>query len=69
MGLICVAIASKLMNSKGGILRNIVLGVLGGAVGGFLFSLVGLGAQGLLGEMLVSVVGACVCIWVGKRLF
>lgn len=69
MGAFCGAIAGKLMNREGGLVRNIVLGLLGSAVGGFLFSLVGLGATGFLGNLLVSVVGACVCIWVGDRFF
>lgn len=69
MGAICGSLANKLMARRGGLVRNIVLGLLGGLVGGFLFSLVGLGATGLLGEVLVSVVGACVCIWIGDRFF
>lgn len=34
-------IAGKIMHSKGGLIRNIVLGLLGGALGGWLGSLIG----------------------------
>ena len=38
-------------------------------VNGILFGLVGLSATGLVGEIIVSVIGACVCIWAGRKLF
>ena len=31
--------------------------------------IVGLSATGLVGEIIVSVIGACVCIWAGRKLF
>lgn len=62
-------IANRIMGGDSSTLRNILLGTLGGFVGGLLFSLVGLTATGLLGDIIVSVVGACVCIWVGRKLF
>lgn len=68
-GGICGFIAGKLMGKEGGMIRNIVLGLLGGAVGGFVFSLVGLGATGILGRALISIVGACICLWVGDKFF
>ena len=36
---------------------------------GAFFALVGLSATGLVGEIIVSVIGACVCIWAGRKLF
>jgi uncharacterized membrane protein YeaQ/YmgE (transglycosylase-associated protein family) len=33
------------------------------------FGLIGLSATGIVGEILVSVVGACICIWIGRKLF
>ena len=63
-------IAGKLMHSKGGLLRNIILGIVGGAVGSFLASLLGLYAKTFsIGGLLISVVGACVVIWIGRKLF
>ena len=49
-------------------LHNIVLGMLGGIVGSFLLGLIGLRATGFVGDFVVSVLGACVCIWVARKL-
>ena len=61
-------IAGKLMGVEGGLLRNIIIGVVGSFVGSGLFSLLGFYAYGLLAQILTGVVGACVFIWVGRRL-
>jgi uncharacterized membrane protein YeaQ/YmgE (transglycosylase-associated protein family) len=60
-GLICGFIASRIVNSHGeGALLDIVLGVVGAVVGGFLFNM--LGVVGVTGfnvwSMFVSVLGA-----------
>jgi len=75
LGLVAGFIGSKIVNHTGsGILIDIVLGVIGAMVGGFLFSL--FGAAGVTGfniySMLVAVVGAVVVLWgyhalVGRR--
>ena len=44
------------------------LGMLGGFVGSFLLGLIGLRATGFVGDFVVSVAGACVCIWVARKL-
>jgi uncharacterized membrane protein YeaQ/YmgE (transglycosylase-associated protein family) len=67
LGLIAGFIASKIVNRTGsGILMDIVLGVVGALVGGFLFSM--FGAVGVTGfniySMLVAVVGAVVVLWI-----
>jgi uncharacterized membrane protein YeaQ/YmgE (transglycosylase-associated protein family) len=75
LGLIAGFIGSKIVNHTGsGILMDIVLGVVGALVGGFLFSM--FGAVGVTGfniySMLVAVVGAVVVLWlyhmlIGRR--
>ena len=65
LGLIAGFIASKLVNKTGeGLILDIVLGIVGAIVGGFLFSLVG--AAGVTGfnlySMFVAVVGAVVLL-------
>jgi len=75
LGLIAGFIASKIVNHTGsGLVMDIVLGVVGALVGGFVFSL--FGAVGVTGfniySMLVAVVGAVVVLWlyhalVGRR--
>ena len=62
-------LASRLMkNGKPqGWLGNVILGLAGGFVGSLLFSLIGLGSRGFIGEVLVSTVGACVVIWLVRK--
>jgi uncharacterized membrane protein YeaQ/YmgE (transglycosylase-associated protein family) len=60
-GLISGFIASKLVNHSGqGCILDIILGIVGSCVGGFLFNLIG--ASGVTGfniwSMFVSVIGA-----------
>ena len=65
LGLVAGFIASKVVNSEGqGLLLDIVLGIVGAVVGGFLFNQ--LGAAGVTGfniySMFVAVVGAVVLL-------
>jgi uncharacterized membrane protein YeaQ/YmgE (transglycosylase-associated protein family) len=65
LGLIAGFIASKIVNREGsGIILDIVLGVVGALVGGWLFELVGkAGVTGFnLYSMLVAIVGAVVLL-------
>jgi uncharacterized membrane protein YeaQ/YmgE (transglycosylase-associated protein family) len=65
LGLIGGFIASKIMNKRGeGLILDILLGMVGAVVGGYLFSM--FGAQGVDGvnlySMFVAVVGAIVIL-------
>ena len=65
LGLIAGFIASKIINKSGeGIIIDIVLGIIGAFVGGWLFSF--FGAHGVTGlniySMLVAIVGAIVVL-------
>jgi len=65
LGLVAGFIGSKLVNRQGeGLVRDVLLGVVGAVVGGFLFNLVGAsGVSGLnLYSMLVAVVGSVVVL-------
>ena len=75
LGLIAGFIGSKVVNNTGqGLLVDILLGVVGAVVGGFLFNQFGEpGVSGLnLYSLLVAIVGAVVVLWlyhavVGRR--
>ena len=72
LGLIAGFIASKIVNKSGsGAVMDIVLGVVGAVVGGWLFNTIGhVGVTGLnLYSILVSVVGAVVVLLVYHALF
>lgn len=65
LGLIAGFIGSKLVNKTGeGLVLDIVLGIVGAIVGGFLFSLIG--ASGVTGlniySLFVAVIGAVVVL-------
>ena len=51
------------------VFKNIIFGVVGGLVGGFIAQQIGLAASGFIGNLLISVAGACIVIWLGKTLF
>ena len=69
IGAIAGCIASAFMSEKSGLIKNILLGILGGFVGGFLFGLIGFHADGTIARLVVSIIGACICIWIGRKLF
>jgi uncharacterized membrane protein YeaQ/YmgE (transglycosylase-associated protein family) len=65
LGLIAGFIASKLVNKSGeGIVLDVILGVIGAVVGGWLFTTFGMaGVTGLnVYSMLVAIVGAVVVL-------
>ena len=72
LGLIAGFVASKLVNKQGeGLILDIILGIVGAFVGGFLFSLVGAsGVTGLnLYSMLVAIIGAVVVLVIYHAIF
>jgi uncharacterized membrane protein YeaQ/YmgE (transglycosylase-associated protein family) len=67
LGLIAGFIASKIVGGSGqGILLDIVLGIVGAVLGGYLFS--AFGATGVTGfnlySIFVAVVGAAIVLWI-----
>jgi uncharacterized membrane protein YeaQ/YmgE (transglycosylase-associated protein family) len=72
LGLIAGFIASKIVNRTGsGLILDLVLGMVGAAVGGFIFSgLFGMsGVTGLnLWSIIVSVIGAAIVLWIYEAL-
>jgi len=63
-------LASLVMKTSAqmGILANIVVGIVGSALGAWLFSLLGLAAYGMVGSLIMSVAGAAALIWILKAL-
>lgn len=65
----CLAgfIAGKIMSGGGfGIIINLILGVIGGLVGGWLFQQLGISWGGLLGQLGTAVVGAVIVLFVAS---
>ena len=69
MGALVGWIAGKLLKAKGGLLRNIITGIIGSFVGNFVFGLIGFHAAGFIADLIVGIAGACLFIWLGRTLF
>lgn len=63
-------IASMIMNTGSGAIMDIIMGIVGAVVGGFIMNL--LGQSGVTGfnlySMIVAVIGAIVVIYIGRML-
>ena len=55
------------VNNKG-LLFYIIVGVIGGAVGGFLGNLIKVGGGWVMG-IIFSIIGSCLVVWLYKKLF
>ncbi len=73
IGLIAGWLAGKVFRGRGfGLIGDIIVGILGALVGGYLFRFVGLGAfgaYGTLGSLLISFVGALVLLAIMNWIF
>ena len=59
--------AGKLMKGGGmGFIMNLVLGLFGGLVGGWLFSELNITWGGILGQLGTAIVGAVAILWVAS---
>jgi uncharacterized membrane protein YeaQ/YmgE (transglycosylase-associated protein family) len=69
VGLVAGWLAGKLMKGSGfGVLGDIVIGVIGAFIGGFLFRLVGISAGGTIGSIIVATIGAVILLLIVKAL-
>lgn len=56
-------LAGQIMKSgNSSLLTDLIIGVIGAVLGGFLFGLLGLSANGLIGSLVTATVGAIVLI-------
>jgi uncharacterized membrane protein YeaQ/YmgE (transglycosylase-associated protein family) len=64
VGLIAGFVTGKLMKGSGyGILMDIVLGMVGAVIGGYLMTALGIGGGGLVYSIVVAIIGACLLVW------
>lgn len=69
IGLVAGWLAGRIMKGRGsGVLTNLIVGMVGALLGGFLFSLLGLSAAGLIGDLVMATVGAMVLIFLLRKL-
>jgi uncharacterized membrane protein YeaQ/YmgE (transglycosylase-associated protein family) len=58
IGLIAGFIAEKVMARSHGLLTNLVVGVIGAYLGAILFNIIGIGASGFIGALVIVTIGA-----------
>jgi uncharacterized membrane protein YeaQ/YmgE (transglycosylase-associated protein family) len=69
IGAVAGWLASLVMGGGGGLLTNMIIGVIGSFLGGFLFNFFGITAgAGLVGVIITAVVGAIVLIFLLRLL-
>src|SRR6202043_199154 len=63
VGLIAGFLASRVMSGGGyGLIGDIVVGIIGALLGGWLAGFLGIGSFGLVGTIVVAFIGACILI-------
>jgi uncharacterized membrane protein YeaQ/YmgE (transglycosylase-associated protein family) len=69
IGILAGWLAGKIMQGKGyGVLIDLLLGMVGSVVGGFVFGLLGLHAYGFVGSIVVATAGAVMLVYLVRRL-
>ena len=63
IGLIAGFIAEKVMKRNHGLIKNLIVGVIGAVVGGFLAQSLGIVYAGFVGYLIVATVGAIVVLF------
>jgi uncharacterized membrane protein YeaQ/YmgE (transglycosylase-associated protein family) len=64
IGLIAGWLAGKVMRGGGfGVIGDMIVGVIGAFIGGWLFSVLGIGIGGLIGSLITAFVGAVILLW------
>lgn len=60
-------LAGKIMKVVGfGLVGNIIVGIIGSFIGGFMFKGLGITAGGMFGSLIVALVGALVLLYIVK---
>jgi uncharacterized membrane protein YeaQ/YmgE (transglycosylase-associated protein family) len=67
IGFLAGYIAERAMNRQHGLLKNIVVGVIGSLVGGLLAGAFDIQFYGFLGNLVVAVAGSVLILWVFGR--
>ena len=69
IGILAGFLAGRIMRGKGyGVLIDLVLGLLGSVVGGFVFGLLGLHGYGFVGQLVVATAGAAMLVYLVRHL-
>jgi uncharacterized membrane protein YeaQ/YmgE (transglycosylase-associated protein family) len=65
IGILAGFVAGRLMRGGGfGLVVNLVVGVIGAVLGGWVFGLLGISAGGIIGSLVTATVGAIILLWI-----
>jgi len=65
VGAIASWLATTVLKKEGyGLWANLVIGILGAFIGGWLFRLIGFDAWGIVANLIVAFIGALILLWV-----
>ena len=67
IGVAAGAIASFYMGRQQELVPNLLVGIIGAFIGGFSAKLLGLTAYNVIGEVVVAIAGAIICLFVWQR--
>jgi uncharacterized membrane protein YeaQ/YmgE (transglycosylase-associated protein family) len=69
IGLIAGWLASRIIGTRGGLIRNLVVGLVGSMLGGFLFRKLGLAVvPDFWGELITATIGAIVLLFLWQTI-
>ncbi|NOT09830.1 MAG: GlsB/YeaQ/YmgE family stress response membrane protein [Gemmatimonadales bacterium] len=69
IGLAAGWLAGQIMRGGGlGLLGDLIVGVIGSLLGGWLFGMLGISAWGLFGQLVTAFVGAVVLLWLLRQI-
>ncbi len=65
VGILAGFFAGKIMRGGGfGIIVNLIVGIIGAVLGGWVFGLLGISAGGIIGSLVTATVGAIILLWI-----
>lgn len=69
IGIFAGFLAGHVVRGRGfGVLMDLIVGIVGSILGGWLFSLVGLAAYGLIGRLFTAFIGAVILLWLVRAI-
>lgn len=65
IGAVAGWLAGKLMRGGGfGFIVNLLVGIAGAVIGGWVFGLLGIAAGGVIGSLVTALIGAIILLWI-----
>ncbi len=69
IGIVAGWLAGKLTRGHGfGVVGDLVVGILGAFIGGFIFRLLGVASYSFIGSLVTATVGAVILLWIIRKL-